>query len=183
MQSLREEDEVISVRLTSGDKDIIVGTSNGMLIRFNEQDVRSMGRNAAGVKAITLGEEDRVVGMEIVEEDVNVLIVTKNGYGKRTPIDEYRLQSRGGKGLKTCNITDKNGKLVAVKSVTGEEDIMLITAAGVIIRMPVDRISQMGRNTQGVRLIRLEDEQEVATVAKAQKDDEEETSEEVSSEE
>ncbi|EDX55258.1 DNA gyrase, A subunit [Bacillus cereus W] len=181
--SLREEDEVISVRLTSGDKDIIVGTSNGMLIRFNEQDVRSMGRNAAGVKAITLGEEDQVVGMEIVEEDVNVLIVTKNGYGKRTPIDEYRLQSRGGKGLKTCNITDKNGKLVAVKSVTGEEDIMLITAAGVIIRMPVDQISQMGRNTQGVRLIRLEDEQEVATVAKAQKDDEEETSEEVSSEE
>ncbi len=181
--SLREEDEVISVRLTSGDKDIIVGTSNGMLIRFNEQDVRSMGRNAAGVKAITLGEEDQVVGMEIVEEDVNVLIVTKNGYGKRTPIDEYRLQSRGGKGLKTCNITDKNGKLVAVKSVTGDEDIMLITAAGVIIRMPVDQISQMGRNTQGVRLIRLEDEQEVATVAKAQKDDEEETSEDVSSEE
>ena len=181
--SLREEDEVISVRLTSGDKDIIVGTSNGMLIRFNEQDVRSMGRNAAGVKAITLGEEDQVVGMEIVEEDTNVLIVTKNGYGKRTPVEEYRLQSRGGKGLKTCNITDKNGKLVAVKSVTGEEDIMLITAAGVIIRMPVDQISQMGRNTQGVRLIRLEDEQEVATVAKAQKDDEEETSEEVSSEE
>ena len=124
-----------------------------------------------------------VVGMEIVEEDVNVLIVTKNGYGKRTPIDEYRLQSRGGKGLKTCNITDKNGKLVAVKSVTGEEDIMLITAAGVIIRMPVDQISQMGRNTQGVRLIRLEEDQEVATVAKAQKDEEEETSEEVSSEE
>ncbi|GLV62916.1 DNA gyrase subunit A [Bacillus mycoides] len=181
--SLREEDEVISVRLTSGDKDIIVGTSNGMLIRFNEQDVRSMGRNAAGVKAITLGDEDQVVGMEIVEEDVNVLIVTKNGYGKRTPIDEYRLQSRGGKGLKTCNITDKNGKLVAVKSVTGEEDIMLITAAGVIIRMPVDQISQMGRNTQGVRLIRLEDEQEVATVAKAQKDEEEESNEEVSSEE
>lgn len=172
--SLREEDELISVRLTTGEKDMIVGTSNGMLIRFHEQDVRSMGRNAAGVKAITLGDEDQVVGMEIVEENMDVLIVTRNGYGKRTPVEEYRLQSRGGKGLKTCNITDKNGKLIAVKSVHGEEDIMLITAAGVLIRMPVDQISQMGRNTQGVRLIRLEGEQEVATVAKAQKEDEEE---------
>lgn len=175
--SLREDDEVISVRLTTGEKDMIVGTSNGMLIRFHEQDVRSMGRNAAGVKAITLGEEDQVVGMEIVEEEMDVLIVTKNGYGKRTPVEEYRLQSRGGKGLKTCNITDKNGKLIAVKSVNGEEDIMLITAAGVLIRMPVDQISQMGRNTQGVRLIRLEGEQEVATVAKTQKEDEEDVQE------
>lgn len=170
--SLREEDELISVRLTTGDKDMIVGTSDGMLIRFHEEDVRSMGRNASGVKAITLGDEDQVVGMEIVEENMDVLIVTKNGYGKRTAIEEYRLQSRGGKGLKTCNITDKNGKLVAVKTVYGEEDIMLITAAGVLIRMPVDQISQMGRNTQGVRLIRLEGDQEVATVAKVQKEDE-----------
>ncbi|WP_242222018.1 DNA gyrase subunit A [Bacillus cereus group sp. BfR-BA-01380] len=181
--SLREEDEVISVRLTTGEKDMIVGTSNGMLIRFHEQDVRSMGRNAAGVKAITLGEEDQVVGMEIVEEEMDVLIVTKNGYGKRTPVEEYRLQSRGGKGLKTCNITDKNGKLIAVKSVNGEEDIMLITAAGVLIRMPVDQISQMGRNTQGVRLIRLEGEQEVATVAKTQKEDEEDIQEDQESSE
>ncbi|MFP3121290.1 DNA gyrase subunit A [Ectobacillus funiculus] len=170
--TLREEDELISVRLTTGEKDIIIGTSNGMLIRFHEQDVRSMGRSATGVKGITLDEDDLVVGMEIVEENTDVLIVTKNGYGKRTPIEEYRIQSRGGKGLKTCNITDKNGKLVAVKSVKGEEDIMLITAAGVLIRMPVDQISQMGRNTQGVRLIRLEGEQEVATVAKAQREDE-----------
>ncbi|MGG0185394.1 DNA gyrase subunit A [Bacillus rhizoplanae] len=181
--SLREDDEVISVRLTTGEKDMIVGTSNGMLIRFHEQDVRSMGRNAAGVKAITLGEEDQVVGMEIVEEEMDVLIVTKNGYGKRTPVEEYRLQSRGGKGLKTCNITDKNGKLIAVKSVNGEEDIMLITAAGVLIRMPVDQISQMGRNTQGVRLIRLEGEQEVATVAKTQKEDEEDIQEDQESSE
>lgn len=170
--TLREEDELISVRLTTGEKDIIIGTSNGMLIRFNEQDVRSMGRSATGVKGITLDEDDLVVGMEIVEENTDVLIVTKNGYGKRTSIEEYRIQSRGGKGLKTCNITDKNGKLVAVKSVKGEEDIMLITAAGVLIRMPVDQISQMGRNTQGVRLIRLDGEQEVATVAKAQREDE-----------
>lgn len=170
--TLREEDELISVRLTTGEKDIIIGTSNGMLIRFHEQDVRSMGRSATGVKGITLDEDDLVVGMEIVEENTDVLIVTKNGYGKRTTIEEYRIQSRGGKGLKTCNITDKNGKLVAVKSVKGEEDIMLITAAGVLIRMPVDQISQMGRNTQGVRLIRLDGEQEVATVAKAQREDE-----------
>lgn len=171
--TLREEDELISVRLTTGEKDIIIGTSNGMLIRFHEQDVRSMGRSATGVKGITLDEDDLVVGMEIVEENTDVLIVTKNGYGKRTSIEEYRIQSRGGKGLKTCNITDKNGKLVAVKSVKGEEDIMLITAAGVLIRMPIDQISQMGRNTQGVRLIRLDDgEQEVATVAKAQREDE-----------
>lgn len=170
--TLREEDELISVRLTTGEKDIIIGTSNGMLIRFSEQDVRSMGRSATGVKGITLDEDDLVVGMEIVEENTDVLIVTKNGYGKRTSIEEYRIQSRGGKGLKTCNITDKNGKLVAVKSVKGEEDIMLITAAGVLIRMPVDQISQMGRNTQGVRLIRLDGEQEVATVAKAQREDE-----------
>ncbi|MGG2094287.1 DNA gyrase subunit A [Bacillus sp. S13(2024)] len=181
--SLREEDELISVRLTTGEKDMIVGTSNGMLIRFHEEDVRSMGRNAAGVKAITLGDEDQVVGMEIVEENMDVLIVTKNGYGKRTPVEEYRLQSRGGKGLKTCNITDKNGKLIALKSVHGEEDIMLITAAGVLIRMPVDQISQMGRNTQGVRLIRLEDEQEVATVAKTQKEDEEDIQEDQESSE
>ncbi|MDG4657544.1 DNA gyrase subunit A [Ectobacillus antri] len=173
--TLREEDELISVRLTSGDKDIIVGTSDGMLIRFHEADVRSMGRTAAGVKAISLGDEDYVVGMEIAEDSMDVLIVTKNGYGKRTPIAEYRMQSRGGKGLKTCNITDKNGKLVALKSVQGEEDIMLITVAGVLIRIPVDQISRMGRNTQGVKLIRLDGDQEVATVAKTERQDEEET--------
>ncbi|WP_416827894.1 DNA gyrase subunit A [Ectobacillus polymachus] len=169
--SLREEDELISVRLTSGDKDIIVGTSGGLLIRFNEQDVRSMGRTAAGVKAITLHDDDQVVGMEIAEDNVDVLIVTKNGFGKRTPIEEYRIQSRGGKGLITCNVNDKNGKLVAVKSVKGEEDIMLITVAGVLIRIPVEQISCMGRNTQGVRLINLKENEEVATVAKAQRED------------
>ncbi|MFX3622538.1 MAG: DNA gyrase subunit A [Ectobacillus sp.] len=175
--TLREDDEVISVRLTTGEKDIIIGTSDGMLIRFHEQDVRSMGRTAAGVKGITLSEDDYVVGMEVAEESMDVLIVTKNGYGKRTPIEEYRIQSRGGKGLKTCNITEKNGKLVAVKSVHDEEDIMLITAAGVLIRIPADQISKMGRNTQGVRLIRIEGEQEVATVAKAQREEEAELEE------
>lgn len=132
-----------------------------------------MGRSATGVKGITLSGDDEVVGMEILEENDDVLIVTKNGYGKRTKGSEYRIQSRGGKGLKTCNITSKNGPLVAVKTVTGEEDIMLITAGGVLIRMAVGDISVLGRNTMGVKLIRLGDEEYVATVAKVEKDEEE----------
>lgn len=180
---LREDDELISVKLTDGTKNIIIGTKNGMLIRFHETDVRSMGRTATGVKAITLDDSDEVVGMEILEESVDVLIVTKKGYGKRTPAHEYRVQSRGGKGLKTCNITDKNGEVVAVKAVTDEEDLMIITASGVLIRMAVGDISSMGRNTQGVKLIRLDEENEhefVSTVAKVEKEeeDEEQTDEE-----
>ncbi|MED4344082.1 DNA gyrase subunit A [Heyndrickxia coagulans] len=170
---LKEEDELISVKLTDGHKEIIIGTKNGMLIRFPETDVRSMGRSATGVKGITLSSDDEVVGMEILEENDDVLIVTKNGYGKRTKGSEYRIQSRGGKGLKTCNITSKNGPLIAVKTVTGEEDVMLITAGGVLIRMAVGDISVLGRNTMGVKLIRLGDEEYVATVAKVEKDEEE----------
>ncbi len=174
--NLREGDELISVRLTDGNKEIIIGTKNGLLIRFPETDVRSMGRTASGVKGISLNEDDEVVGMEVLEEGSEVLIVTQNGYGKRTPAVEYRLQSRGGKGIKTCNITEKNGSLVSMKVVAGEEDIMIITTGGVLIRMAVSDISSMGRNTQGVRLIRLdEDEQEfVATVALVEKDEESE---------
>ncbi|MBS4175184.1 DNA gyrase subunit A [Bacillus sp. FJAT-49736] len=172
---LREEDELISVKLTDGNKDIIIGTKNGMLIRFPETDVRSMGRTATGVKGITLSNNDDVVGMEILDENNEVLIVTINGYGKRTPAAEYRLQSRGGKGIKTCNITEKNGSLIAVKTVTGEEDLMLITGGGVLIRMAVSDISLLGRNTQGVKLIKLAEDEYVATVAKVEKDSEEET--------
>ncbi|MDF0728479.1 DNA gyrase subunit A [Cytobacillus sp. S13-E01] len=168
---LREEDELISVRLTDGTKDIMIGTKNGMLIRFNETDVRSMGRTASGVKGITLGEDDEVVSMEIIDENVDVLMVTKNGYGKRTPESEYRLQSRGGKGLKTGNINEKNGQVVAVKAVTTENDLMLITGAGVLIRMSIGDISQIGRNTQGVKLIRLGENEFVATVAMIEKEE------------
>jgi DNA gyrase subunit A len=178
--SLREGDELISVKLTDGSKDIIVGTKKGMLIRFPETDVRTMGRNATGVKAITLDADDEVVGMEILDEGSDVLVVTKNGYGKRTPASEYRVQSRGGKGLKTCNITEKNGDVVAVKTVTGEEDLMLITASGILIRIAVSDISRMGRNTQGVKLIRLSDDNEneyVATVAKVPKEEEKDSEE------
>ncbi|MEC2075595.1 DNA gyrase subunit A [Metabacillus fastidiosus] len=171
---LREEDELISVRLTDGSKDIIIGTKQGMLIRFPEKDVRSMGRTATGVKGINLDADDEVVGMEILEEDVDVLIVTRSGYGKRTPASEYRIQSRGGKGLKTCNITEKNGPVVSVKAVSGQDDLMLITASGVIIRMDIDDISTMGRNTQGVKLIKLDENVFVSTVAVVDKEEEEE---------
>ncbi|KMY21375.1 DNA gyrase subunit A [Bacillus pumilus] len=175
--SLRDEDELMAVRLTNGEKQIIIGTKKGMLIRFAETDVREMGRTAAGVKGITLSEDDIVVGMEILEPDANVLIVTERGYGKLTPEKEYRVQTRGGKGLKTCKITDNNGPLVTVKATNAEaeEDLMIITGSGVIIRMAVSDISTTGRVTQGVRLIRLGDEEHVATVAlveQSQEDDE-----------
>ncbi|WP_282174266.1 DNA gyrase subunit A [Cytobacillus firmus] len=172
--NLREDDELISVRLTDGSKEIIIGTSHGMLIRFPEEDVRSMGRTATGVKGINLSSGDEVVGMEVLEDDSQILIVTKNGYGKRTPAEEYRVQGRGGKGIKTCNITDKNGSLVSMKAVTGEEDVMLITTGGVLIRMAVSDISTMGRNTQGVRLIRINEEagEAVSTVARVEKEEE-----------
>lgn len=175
---LHEGDELISVRLTDGSKDIIIGTKDGMLIRFPESDVRSMGRTAAGVKGINLSEGDDVVGMEILEDNLDVLIVTEHGYGKRTPAGEYRIQSRGGKGLKTVNITEKNGKVIAVKAVTEENDLMLITAAGVLIRMSINDISQIGRTTQGVKLIRLDENEHVATVAVVEKEEEEELEDE-----
>lgn len=166
--NLRDNDELMGVRLTDGNKEVIIGTKKGMAIRFHETDVRSMGRTATGVKGITLQEDDEVVGMSILEESEQVLIVTKFGYGKRTPIDEYRIQSRGGKGIKTCNITEKNGDVVALRTVTDEEDVMIITTNGIIIRLDVSGISQMGRNTQGVKLIRIGDDDEVATVARIQ---------------
>ncbi|MFY0761173.1 DNA gyrase subunit A [Metabacillus dongyingensis] len=169
--NLRENDELISVRLTDGTKHIMIGTKKGMLIRFPETDVRSMGRTATGVKGITLDSDDEVVGMEILEEDVDVLVVTRNGFGKRTPAAEYRIQSRGGKGIKTCNVTEKNGTVISVKPSTGEEDLMLITASGVLIRMAIDSISTTGRNTQGVKLIKLGDEEHVATVAVVEKEE------------
>ncbi|MBT2692176.1 DNA gyrase subunit A [Bacillus sp. ISL-55] len=172
--NLREGDELISVRMTDGSKEMIIGTKNGLLIRFPETDVRSMGRTATGVKGISLSGDDEVVGMEVLDESAEILVVTKNGYGKRTPSEEYRRQGRGGKGIKTCNITDKNGDLVTMKVVTGEEDLMLITTGGVLIRIPVSSISMTGRNTQGVKLISLNkaENEYVATVAKVDKEEE-----------
>ena len=172
--NLREGDELISVRMTDGSKEMIIGTKKGLLIRFPETDVRSMGRTATGVKGISLSQDDEVVGMEVLEESSEILVVTKNGYGKRTPSEEYRRQGRGGKGIKTCNITEKNGDLITMKVVTGEEDLMLITTGGVLIRIPVSSISMTGRNTQGVKLISLNksENEYVATVAKVDKEEE-----------
>nr|WP_200865964.1 DNA gyrase subunit A [Thalassobacillus devorans] len=176
--NLREEDELISVRLTNGEKDIMIGTRHGMLIRFEEGQVRTMGRTAAGVKGISLREGDEVVSMEIIDNDLQVLTVTDKGFGKRTPAADYRITNRGGKGILTCNLTERNGEVVAVKAVTGEEDVMIITAAGVLIRMPIESISETGRNTQGVRLIRLQENESVATVAVLEPEEEEELPEE-----
>ncbi|MFD2638485.1 DNA gyrase subunit A [Piscibacillus salipiscarius] len=169
--NLREDDELISVRLTDGDKNMMIATKNGLLIRFHESDVRSMGRTASGVKGITLKEGDEVVSMEIIDKGVDLLTVTSKGFGKRTHEDEYRLQNRGGKGIITCKLSEKNGSVVAVKPVTGDEDLMLMTASGVLIRMSSESISQTGRNTQGVKLIRLAEEEEVATVARVEKEE------------
>lgn len=179
--SLREEDDLIAVRLTDGSKQVIIGTRDGMLVRFKEDDIRSMGRTAGGVRGIKLREGDEVVGMEIVEPGQEILVVTEKGYGKRTSEEEYRLQSRGGVGLKTIQITDKNGPMVAVKTVDNTEDLMLITINGMLIRMDVNDISLIGRSTQGVRLIRLGDDELVATVAKVEKEDLQEDENEESS--
>lgn len=170
---LREEDELISVRLTDGNKDIMIATKEGYLIRFEETQIREMGRTAAGVKGISLRGEDEVVSMEIVEPGSKILHVTNKGFGKQTPEAEYRRINRGGKGVFTCKLDEKTGHVVAVKDVTGEEELMLITIAGVLIRIPVAEISTTGRNTKGVHLIRLQDGEEVATVAKVDKEEEE----------
>ena len=176
--NLREDDELISVRLTDGEQDIIIGTKNGLAIRFHETDVRTMGRTATGVKGITLREDDEVVSMEILHQGSEVLTVTSKGFGKRTPEDEYRLQNRGGRGILTCRLSDRNGHVSAVKPVFGEEDLMIITETGVLIRMGSETISQTSRNTQGVRLIRLGEEESVATVALVEKEDVEDELEE-----
>ncbi|MBO2531274.1 DNA gyrase subunit A [Planifilum fulgidum] len=164
--NLREGDELVGVRLTDGQQEIILGTRFGMSIRFSEQDVRQMGRSATGVKGITLSEGDEVIDMDIAYPDHEVMIVTAKGYGKRTPLSEYRQQSRGGKGIKTLTVTEKNGPVVGLKMVTPREDLMLVTNGGMVIRLNVSDISQQGRYTQGVKLISLREGEEVATVAR-----------------
>ncbi|MBC1359346.1 DNA gyrase subunit A [Listeria booriae] len=171
---LRENDELISVQMTDGSKKIIIGTKFGQSIYFEETDIRVMGRTAAGVRGIRLRDEDEVIGMEILEDDEKVLVVTEKGYGKQTLAENYPLRNRGGMGVKTVTITEKNGNLVALKTVTGEEDLMLMTIGGVLIRFSVGDISQTGRSAMGVKLIRLDDEERVATVAKVPKEEEDE---------
>ncbi len=164
--NLAEDDELLQVELTDGKKEIVLGTSSGKAIHFNETDVRPIGRSAAGVKGITLAEDDYLVGMAVVTEENNeILVVTEKGFGKRTTADEYRIQSRGGMGVKALNVTAKNGKLVALRSVNKDQDLIITTDKGVIIRMHIDKIALAGRNTQGVILIKLKDEQSIANTA------------------
>ncbi len=177
--TLKEDDELISVRKTTGENEIIIGASNGRMVRFVENEVRIIGRNASGVRGIDLGGAI-VVGGEVITNNEQVLIVTEKGYGKKTPIDEYRLTHRGSKGVKALNVTEKNGMLVSLKAVTGDEDLVIITDSGIIMRMSMDQISTLGRATQGVRLIKLKDDQKVATVSTIMKEEESEENNEES---
>ncbi|MDD3128918.1 MAG: DNA gyrase C-terminal beta-propeller domain-containing protein [Candidatus Izemoplasmatales bacterium] len=149
-----------------------MGASNGKAIRFHEDDVREMGRSAAGVRGIHLEETEHVVGVSTVTEDRNqILAITKKGYGKRTEVDEYRLQKRGGKGVKTINVTSKNGELAKLISVVGDEDLLAVTDKGIIIRTPIDQISITKRATQGVKIINLVEDHAVSTIALVAKEE------------
>lgn len=175
--NLKEDDELVNVVVTNGNQSIVMGTHDGYAVHFVETDVRSMGRTATGVRGVRLEEGDYVIGMEILNSDQDVFVVSENGYGKRTVAAEYAIRNRGGKGVITLNITDKNGPLVALKTVDGTEDIMMVTDQGIMIRFDAQDISQTSRSTQGVRLMRLEDESRVATVAKIDFDDTDDESE------
>ena len=162
--TLREDDELISVKGTNGENDVLMASSNGRMVRFNENSIRVMGRSAAGVRGINL-DGGYLVGMEIVKPNEDVLVISENGYGKKTPIEDYRITNRGGKGVKTISITNKNGSIVSFKTVTDDKDLIIITNTGMIIRLAVDKISRMSRVTQGVKLINLKDDTKVSSTA------------------
>ena len=162
---LKEDDELVAVRKTDGTKEIIIGASNGKAVRFIETEIRVMGRGSSGVKGIELGKDDIVIGSEDVNENEEILIVTENGYGKKTGIENYRLTHRGSKGVATLKETEKNGKLVALRGIIGEKDVLIVSDTGITIRIKAQQISTLGRNTQGVKLINLKDDQKVSTVA------------------
>lgn len=174
---LREGDELINVFLTAGNEEIVIGTKFGYSVRFKEDTIRSMSRMAAGVKGVTLRDGDQVVGAAAITEDQEVLIITEKGYGKRTSATEYPTKGRGGKGIKTANITEKNGNLAGIVTVSGDEDIMVITDTGVIIRTAVANISQTGRATQGVKVMRLDDSARIVTFALVEPEEVEQASE------
>ena len=176
--SLDEGDELIRVELTNGENDIVIGTHSGMAIRFNEKDVRSMGRVTRGVKAITLRGDDFIVGMCLAEEDTQLLAVTELGYGKRTELSEYRVQSRGGVGIKTYKCSDVTGNVVSIRTVNDDEAILMITSEGVIIRISASGISTIGRSTKGVRLMKLKDGVKVVSIGITEHEEEEENASE-----
>ena len=174
--TINEGDQLLKAKLTHGDDELLLALRSGRAIRFNEKKVRPMGRNAAGVRGITLaGPSDEVVGMICIpkEKRYDILVVSEKGYGKRSSLEDYRVTNRGGKGVKTINITEKTGALIAIKEVTDTDDLMIINKSGIIIRMAVTDLRIMGLATQGVRLIKIEEGDAIAAVAKV--DVEEET--------
>ena len=175
--SLNPDDELISVKKTSGNDRILIASSNGRMIHFDEKEIRVMGRSAAGVKGIEM-DGGICVGCEVASDNQEILVVTEKGYGKRTSAEEYRMTHRGSKGVKALNITEKNGNIVSFKVVRGDEDLMIVTNNGIIIRMPLEQVSSTGRVAQGVRLINLKDDQKVSTIAVLEKEETEKTEEE-----
>ncbi len=161
---LKENDELISVKKTSGNDMILIGASNGRMVKFSEAEIRDMGRTASGVKGIELGEDSYAVGAEVVSEDDNILLVTENGYGKQTKVADFRQTRRGSKGVKALNITEKNGNIADFKVIGDAHDVIIVTDSGMIMRMPIEQISVLGRVTQGVRLINLKEAQKVSTI-------------------
>ncbi len=178
--NIDEDDELIRVKLTDNEQDLILGTHNGYAIRFSVSEVRQTGRTTRGVKGIDLRDGDYVIGASTALPETQLLTVTENGYGKKTPLDEYRIQSRGGKGIFTYKITDKTGKLAGMKTVTDGDDIILITSDGVIIRMHADEISSYSRQTQGVRVMKLADDVNVVSIARTEREEESEEEEQTS---
>jgi len=172
--TIREGDQLIEAKLTNGNNEVIIAAKNGKAIRFNEDTVRPIGRTGTGVKAITIEGDDEVVGMVCVEKGTkeDILVVSENGYGKRTDLDDYRITNRGGKGVKTLQITEKTGKLVAIKSVSDDNDLMIINRSGVTIRIPVSDIRVAGRATQGVKVINLRNNDAIASVVPVPKSEE-----------
>jgi DNA gyrase subunit A len=163
--SLDEGDELIAAGLTDGKKEIFLGSSRGQAIRFSEEQVRPMGRPARGVRAMHLDDDDYLVGMEVVSEGALILSISENGYGKRTPLHHYRLQSRGGKGVINMKTTSRTGNVVSILSVSEDTDLMIITKEGKIIRLEASEIRQVGRSTQGVRLVKLDEGDRVAAAS------------------
>ena len=172
--NLRDEDELINVFLTDGNTDVIIGTKYGYSVRFNESVVRNMGRSATGVRGVNLRDGDKVVGASVITDQDEVLVITEKGYGKRTMAGEYPTKGRGGKGIKTANITEKNGPLAGLLTVKGDEDLMIITDTGVMIRTGVANISQTGRSTQGVKVMRLDQDAKIVTFTTVQPDEKDE---------
>jgi DNA gyrase subunit A len=171
--TIKEGDELLEAKLTTGDSQVMLAVKSGKAIRFEEEKTRSMGRNASGVRGIRLNsEKDEVIGMiTINESETDVLVVSENGYGKRSSLEDYRITNRGGKGVKTISVTEKTGNLVAIKNVTDSDDLMIINKSGIAIRLAVENLRVMGRATQGVRLIKVRAGDAIAAVAKVMSDD------------